>query len=89
MKKYFNNEMHERNPSYTTLAALWSPGLRPAVEAIRNKMPATAEALLMDIEADHSATMLEYTGEENYYIDTAIEECWKRVDQLYEEQKGS
>lgn len=70
------------------LTALKSKGLEPVVEAIRNKLPATAEALLMEIEADHAASMQEYTAAENRYIDMAIEECWKRVERLYEEQKG-
>ena len=70
------------------LTVLKSDGMKPAVEAIREKQPVLAEFLLMEIEADHAATMSEYTTEENRCIDIAIDECWKRVERLYAEQKG-
>ena len=89
MKKYYNSYWNETRMHETVLAALKSEGLDPVVQAIRNKLPATAEALLMDIEADHSATAGDYTAEENIAIESAIEECWKRIERLYDEQKGS
>lgn len=88
MKKYYNSYWNETRLHETVLAALKSEGLEPVVEAIRNKLPATAEALLLDIEADHSATAGDYTAEENIAIESAIEECWKRIERLYDEQKG-
>lgn len=89
MKKYYNSYWSETRLHETVLGVLKSRGFEPVVDAIRNKLPATAEALLMEVEADHSATAGDYTAEENIAIESAIEECWKRVERLYSEQKGS
>ena len=83
MKRYLNML---RDGKFTTLAALQSVGMAPVVNAIRNGCPATAEALLMDLEADHVAHWGEYTPEENMAIVNACEECWKRIERLYAEK---
>lgn len=88
MKKYYNGWQMAGTGSLTVLGVLKSEGFEPVVNAIKKKFPATAEALLMEVEADHAATMDQYTTDENRYIEAAIEECWKRVERLYEEQKG-
>lgn len=67
------------------LTVLKSDGMKPVVEAIREKQPVLAEFLLMEIEADHTATMSEYTADENRYIDAAIEELWKQTERLWDE----
>ena len=88
MKKLVDQDWREASVACSVLSVLKSEGMEPVVKAIQNKLPATAEALLMEIEADHAASVQEYTAAENRYIDMAIEECWKRVERLYEEQKG-
>lgn len=88
MKKLVDQDWREASVALSALSVLQSEGMEPVVKAIRNKLPAIAESLLMDIEADHAATVQEYTAAENRYIDMAIEECWKQVERLYEEQKG-
>lgn len=68
------------------LDVLKSKGFEPTVTAIREKLPFLAEANLMDLEAIHSACMDEYTPEENAAISAGIEECWRRIDLLKDEQ---
>ena len=88
MGKYYNGFRLRQTDGVTVLGVLKSEGFEPVVTAIKQGMPATAEGLLMEIEADSAATMNEYTAEENRCIDMAIEECWKRIEWLYADQKG-
>lgn len=68
------------------LNVLQSKGFEPVVSAIREKLPFLAEANLLELEAIHSACADEYSTEENLAIEAGIEECWKRIDRLKEEQ---
>ena len=83
MKRYL--EML-KDKHYAKLAALQSAGMAPVVNAIRDGCPGLAEALLMDLEADHTAHWSEYTPQENMAIVEACEECWNRIDRLYKEK---
>ena len=83
MKRYL--EML-KDKHYAKLAALQSDGMAPVVKAIRDGYPGLAEALLMDLESDHTAHWSEYTPQENMAIVEACEECWKRINRLYKEK---
>lgn len=65
---------------------LKSKGFEPVVIAIREKLPFLAEGLLMELEADYAAHFEEYALDENLDISRAIEECWRRIDCLKDEQ---
>lgn len=86
MKKLVDQDWREASVALSVLSVLQSEGMEPVVKAIRNKLPAIAESLLMDIEADHAAEMYQYTAYENRLIDEAIEECWKQIDRLKDDQ---
>lgn len=73
----------------SVLSVLKSKGFEPVVTAIREGLPSLAEMELMELEAEYGVTFGDYTTEENIVIEAAIEECWKHIDRLREEQKGS
>ena len=66
----------------TVMSALKSKGFEPVITAIRNKLPFTAEALLMDLDADYCAHIQEYSTEEKMFIGQAIEICWRKIDEV-------
>lgn len=70
------------------MSALKSEGFKPIIFAIQQRCPIVAEAMLMEIQADHFEHESEYTWEENYAIELAFEECGKRIDRLYREMRG-
>lgn len=68
------------------LDVLKSKGFEPTVTAIREKLPFLAEANLMKLEADYGAHCHEYSTEEKWAISKAIDDCWRRIDELKDEQ---
>ena len=66
----------------TELTALKSKGFEPVVNAIRNKLPFLAEAMLMDLDADYCAHCDEYSTEEKMAISRAIDICWRKIDEV-------
>lgn len=68
------------------LNVLQSKGFEPVVSAIREKLPFLAEAILMDLDADYCKHSGEYSTEEKLAIRRAIDECWRRIDLLKDEQ---
>lgn len=71
----------------TVMTALQSSGFVPVVTAIKNKCPFTAEALLMDLDADYCAHAHEYSTEEKLIISRSIDICWRKIDELKEAQE--
>lgn len=71
----------------SVMAALQSAGFEPVVTAIKNKCPFTAEALLMDLDADYCAHRNEYSTEEKLIISRSIDICWRKIDELKDAQE--